>query len=241
MHRTLPLFCLIPLWATAQIQLELHPDSFEGSFQVDLSDNWAEPIAHIQVVNQSGQMVNLRWVFEPQSAPPEWEYRICDINQCYNTGVISNVNLDTGAPNKPVALMPGDSSLLDLHILPRGVAGEGVFRIYLADMSAPTQYIDTAVYYVSIDGLTATTDITSSPIRVWPNPADAWFTLSENRLVQYIYVYNLLGGEVARFAYGADRYYDISALPSGMYFVVLADKKGQLLRTIRLNKRLARP
>ncbi len=241
MRQTLLFLCLLPLWSAAQTPLEVHPDPFEGSFQVDLSDHWAEPIAHAVVINKSDQALGIRWVFELQSAPQAWEYRICDKNQCYSTGVLSNVNLDTGAPNKPVDLAPGDSSLLDLHILPRGQAGEGVFHIYLATMDAPTEYIDTALYYVRIDGLTATFEREAPRIQVWPNPADAWFTLSENAIVAHVYVYNLLGRQMASFSYGHGRRYDISALPPGMYFVALVGKKGEVWRTIRLTKRAARP
>ncbi len=241
MRQTLLFLCLLPLLTNAQIALELHPDPFEGAFQVDLSDHWAEPIAHAQVINKSDQAVSLRWVFEVQSAPAEWEYRVCDKNQCYSTGVVSNVNLDTGAPNKPVDLAPGDSSLLDLHVLPRGVAGEGTFHIYLASMDAPTEYIDTAFYTVSVSGLTSTVEQQVPRIKVWPNPAADWFTLTENMAVEHIYVYNLLGREMANFSYGHGRRYDIGTLPSGMYFVALTGKKGEVLRTIRLTKRADRP
>ena len=74
--------CVFAFSLNAQV-LEVGEVVYEQSFEVDLTDNWSEPIVHGKVTNTTQDMILLRWELETPDGPAEWEYRVCDNNQCY--------------------------------------------------------------------------------------------------------------------------------------------------------------
>ncbi|RMG84565.1 MAG: T9SS C-terminal target domain-containing protein [Bacteroidetes bacterium] len=236
------LFFFLSLFAFAvQAQIiEIEHPVTEASFQVDLTDNWAEPIVHGNVINVSNDPILLRWELETPDGPAEWEYRVCDKNQCYSTAITSNV--DPNVPiDIPVELQPGDTSLLDLHILPRMVAGTCTAKIHLSLASDPNTVIATATYIAHIEGLTSTTEAQKSALQLFPNPTSDYFRLKADDVVDQIVVYNLLGRPVRTFAATPGNVYPMGDLPNGLYLVSLIDRDQDIIKTVRVTKQSFRP
>ncbi len=244
MRRLLLPFLLLSISSTlfGQYDLEITPSNpLEVSFQVDLSDFWAEPIAHTRVTNRSANILNLRWEREIIDAPVEWEYRICDTIACYPTSVSSNVVIG-GQPNAPVPLPQDGSTLMDVHVLPRGVAGCGEVAIHLSDAADPHTVIETITYKICIDPISSTVEpVDRNSLRIYPNPASDFISLTRNSMaVRQLWIHNILGKRVKTIYTVPNGRYDISNLPDGLYLVSMVDAQGKVIRTVRLSKRSLR-
>lgn len=238
----LPIFLSLSLTAFSQFNLEITPSNpVEVTFQVDLSDFWSEPIAHSRVTNKSANMLNLRWEREIIDAPIEWEYRICDTIACYPTSVNSNVVIG-GQPNAPVPMPQNGSTLLDVHVLPRGAAGCGKVALHLSDATDPNTIIETITYNICIDPLSATIEpVDRNSLRIYPNPASDFIALTRNSMaVRQLWIHNILGKRIKTFYTVPNGRYDISDLPDGLYLVSMVDAQGKVIRTVRLSKRSLR-
>ena len=241
MKRLIPPFFLLFLsfQILAQDDLLVIPNPYIDTFRVDLSDNDAQAKTHGFFVNISDETLSVKWQLALNGAgcPSEWEYQICDSNQCYIWGVHTN------APpvDNPVILEPGDSSLLDLYFRPNGVAGCCTPTIFLSHYDDPTNIIATAEFDICIENITAVMEQERANLRVFPNPTTSHISLSENDFVKSIWVSNILGRRVKTFPVSYSNQYDLSDLPSGIYLVSMVDKDNVILKTVRINKYALRP
>ncbi len=219
----------------AQVNVSVDPNPWQGTLSADLSDDWAEVIAHATFTNEDATTQSFRWLISVQNAPTEWQFRICDINACYGTSTITNY--DPNGFQQPVVLNSGESSLLDLHILPKGVSGQGLIHVELSTIDDINTVIETAVYQVTIENSVATFErLSSQHIKVYPNPATEYIALSDTRGIDQIIIYNMIGRQVRTFQVAANRHYSLADLPKGLYLVSLVNKHKGVLRTLRLQK-----
>lgn len=234
-------FLLSSLVLFGQFELEVYPSNpADFNFQVDLSDYWAEPIAHARVTNKSANILNLRWEREVINAPAEWEYRVCDTIACYPTTVSSNVVIG-GQPNAPVPLAQEEHTLMDVHVLPRGVAGCAEVAIHITDAADPNNIIETLTYNICIDPLTAVNDqFNNNNLRIYPNPTANFVSLTKNTVVRQLWVHNILGKRVRTFNTSYNGRYDLTDLPDGLYLVSMVDADGKVIKTVRVSKRSIR-
>lgn len=77
----------------------------------------------------------------------------------------------------------------------------------------------------------------SVELRVFPNPATIYFSLSDNESVQEIHVYNLVGKEMKNFLYEKNQKYSVEDLPKGVYLIQMRGKDEKIIVTQRLSKR----
>ena len=80
-----------------------------------------------------------------------------------------------------------------------------------------------------------------SEIKVYPNPAINYFSITNNNLVQFVQVYNIIGRKVKSYPVQNGLEYDISDLPEGMYLISLVGADGKVLKTVRTSKQIIRP
>ena len=64
----------------------------------------------------------------------------------------------------------------------------------------------------------------------------SWFSLSEGVQASRVEVYNIIGKQIAQFAFQPSGRYDISNLAGGMYLIRIVDNKGKVVTTKRLTK-----
>jgi hypothetical protein len=240
MKHILPyLFSFLFLSLHGQSVLEILPNPHINTFQVDLKDFWAEPIAQSRIKNISDQTINLRWEREIVNAPAEWEFRICDTVACYTSSIISNVVLG-GQPNIPIPLLKKESTKLDVHVLPRGVPGCAEIKMKISDATNPSNILSNAVYKLCVTSLTPVNESENNTIKVYPNPASDYFSLTRNSVIKQIRISNILGKNIRTYSTSFNGKYDISDLTDGIYMVSLIDSKGGIFKTIRLSKRSPR-
>ncbi|MEL6988436.1 MAG: T9SS type A sorting domain-containing protein [Bacteroidota bacterium] len=109
-------------------------------------------------------------------------------------------------------------------------------------------YILILFFFISISAVSAQSEFNASfgneieleeiynNIKVFPNPAQSYFSVSENNVVLQVEVYNLLGRKLKSFKMEAGMKYDVSDLNKGMYLVRLLDSKEKVVKTLRLQK-----
>jgi len=207
---------------------------------VDLSDMTAEPVNYGNLTNNTSGTVNLGWQKTVVSAPSEWEFLVCDRNQCYFPSV-------DNAPN-PVVLEGDSISRLDVHVKPNGVAGCGTVEIIVTPFSNPNNELIVATYQFSINSdidcgfVSSIDELTISNVRVYPNPTSGMFKIAELENISEldeIAVYNIVGKKVKSFAPMVSEY-SIGDLPDGMYMLSLIDNETGILKTVRISKNATR-
>ena len=229
-----------PMMLQAQFALEVEPNPTVETLQVDLTNDWAEPILHGKVTNVAADPINLRWLLVVEEAPVEWKYKVCDNTQCYSTQVTSNVDPALNL-NIPVTLAENDTTLLDFHILPKGVAGTMKAKIHLTPAEDFDNIIASAEYDITIEGFTSVSEAEKASIKLYPNPTSDYITLNENSIVDELVVYNVIGQPVRSFEAENGLNYNISDLPNGLYLVSLLDKEKDIIKTLRVSKDSLRP
>jgi hypothetical protein len=244
-HLLLFIFAILFTWnLQAQLSVQVYPNDLSYDLQTDLTYEFSEPVAHAWVINTSNETINLRWEREIIGAtcPSEWKYKICDDTACYSANTPSNV-IFGGGLFKPISLAPGDSTILDIHVVPTLVAGCCTVRINLshvinANSDTP---ITSADFDICISPLSSVTEKDKASLRVYPNPTTNYFTLTKNNFVKQLYVSNILGKRVKSFQTTTNGKYDISELPDGIYLVSMVGDNRRVLKTVRVSKRNVRP
>lgn len=216
---------------------------------IDLTDNFQDLESDIHVTNNTGEEMEIKWTLEaPADCADEWDMQICDNNNCYGFGVISNINPPGEGPNNPFVLQAGETfDEFALHVWPRMTAGCCQMMVHFSTVANPDDIIATAYFNVSVNmgGCAFPTsteeELETAAISVYPNPTTDMFTLTSNQVVDRVVVFNVLGKKIRSFNYFDGEYYDISDLADGLYLVSMQNDNGQVLKTMRLSKRGFRP
>ena len=163
--------------------------------------------------------LTLVWVLVENSFLQKWDYTSCDNGGCYSaipdTGVISALP-DTIPGYIRITLNANDQT------------GTGTVTLYVYNITYPDQgqYV---TFEITAMAVTAVTEVTTETFRVFPNPAS-----------DFIQVHNA-AGESAKFQLidltgkttfeeklgaGTTKRFDITNLPSGIYFANYKNSEG---------------
>jgi len=218
-HPLLSILFLIPFFAVSQ-SLAIWPNTVE----LDVDHTKFETVAHAFLTNNSDKVLSVRWRRSIKSSTVGWENAICDFNACYATTVDS----------AEVLLAPGDSSNLDVHIRPNGIEGSAHIELVAFDINDPANLAEGSYFFnqtLSISG------IETESIKIFPNPAYDYFQITSYEKVEQVMVYSLLGRHLRTFMAYQNEKFDISDLQRGMYLIRMIDRKKDVIKTLRLNKR----
>jgi hypothetical protein len=157
-----------------------------------------------------------------------WATRVCDLFTCFGD------NLDKGPFEN---LMEKGNYLFQVHFLPYGVPGCTVVDLVLYGDSRFSEEL----YRVKIDindclTVGAININLNDQVKLYPNPANEYFQLSNDENVDKIKVYNIFGSEVKSFFHYKNAQHIIGDLKSGMYFVKMLDTNNKIIKTVKLNK-----
>ncbi|MCF8247673.1 MAG: T9SS type A sorting domain-containing protein [Saprospiraceae bacterium] len=225
----------------AQSDLDVTPNTVDANVDFDLSNTYDNLTFRVRLKNNARQTINLRWEIIVDEAPDGWRFSVCDQNTCYFTTNTTNVDFRDRIPYAPVIMLSGDSAKLELNIFPIGKAGSANIRINLYDLANPKVLLNTAYYFVTIDGLTPVTETDKNKLRIYPNPVSDYMTITRNTFVKQLWVSNILGKRVRTFDTSFGSKYDISDLPDGIYLVSMVDANRKVVKTVRISKRGIRP
>jgi hypothetical protein len=186
--------------------------------------------AKVTVRNNTSQTLPLRWVRRNENTPYNWETAVCD-EQCYTP--------QTSA--RSLTLLPGQTRTLRVNFYHRGVSGFGSTDLVLYNPYDSTNTSQTISFSGNAGSVSSNNNISnrseSQTIKVFPNPPTNYIQIDENDVVRRIEIYNAIGRKLLSYnVESSGEKYSISALPSGMYFVRLIDKGGDILFTHRITK-----
>lgn len=243
MKQFLPILFIF-LFTNVQAQYAVSPNDQTKQVQLDLSDEYISTKLQYHFLNTSTDNATLQWCIEQIAGPSVWEPQLCinaESGGCFSWGVSCNVDASVGL-DVPFLVSAGDSSILDLGIRPNGEAGCGAFKIDVTPYGEPTNVLITAIYNFEINmnadcTEVPTEDLEQSKVKVFPNPTNSHFTITENEFVKKVEVYNLVGQMIFAQKYNNGDTFDLSNHPDGIYLVKMRDAEGQAFKSTKLVKR----
>lgn len=221
MKRLLPLFLLLFLITAAQAQYNLGPTPVMTHFGPEDGDVHGEAT----LTYNGNSPITLRWNIINIVSPKEWTPYVCLGIACYPPGQTTGIT----------TIQPGETIAIQGHFFTQYVCGEGSFDLTFTDEST-NQVVAMGTFDFECLSNSTNNPSSTSAISIFPNPAVAWFSLSENVQASRVEVYNIIGKQIAQYAYQASGRYDISNLAGGMYLIRVIDSKGQVVTTKRLTK-----
>jgi hypothetical protein len=225
----------------AQSDIEVTPAPWENTIEFDLGNTYDYTTCHTRIKNNDRKTLNLRWELIIDEAPQGWRFSVCDQNTCYFTTNSTNVDYYDRIPYAPIIMTPGDTAKLQLNVFPIGQAGAANVRINLYDLANPKQLLNTAYFFVTVEGATPVTETDKAKLRIYPNPVSDYLTITRNTFVKQLWVSNVLGKRVRTFDTSFGNRYDIADLPDGIYLVSMVDVNLKVVKTVRISKRGIRP
>lgn len=174
--------------------------------------------------------------------PDEWSFGTYDKEFCYFPQVNSNVdealNLDVQFVLEPEENF--ENYLIDF--IPFSTPGCCHITIDFIDRLEPDIILETAIIDININSPDCNLSSLDQEIEeaqlisVYPNPNQGSFTLSNNDVVQYVYVFNSLGQKLKSFNFQNGEYMDITDLSTGIYTLVVMNAKWDVLNAMTLSK-----
>jgi len=182
-----------------------------------------EVAAYARVKNNSPQTKTFFWHRTVIAQTPGWTSMVCDKNFCYP----ATVNV------KQFSLNPGEEARLDIRIYPKGGEGKAAIDIKVTEVGNEN---NSATAHYNFNHAPLTTESDKAALKVFPNPAKDYFTISDNDMVHSIVIYNILGKPLKTLRVANGLHYDITDLPEGLYLIRMLKANGSTLKTVRLNK-----
>ena len=193
----------------------VNPDSFEIKGKATLK-------------NTSSQIKRFVWQRNIISLPSAWQSLVCDINQCWTSGV--NASPDT------IVLAANGTSNLDAYVRPNRTSGSATIEIKVTEVGNTSNTVTGRYLFTST---TATREFlkSGSSVRIYPNPTTDYFMLSDNSdVVERVIIYNIIGRQVKSYKAIDNFKYTVNDLPEGIYIIRLLNNSSNTVKTIRLNK-----
>ncbi|MEM9849583.1 MAG: T9SS type A sorting domain-containing protein, partial [Bacteroidota bacterium] len=133
---------------------------------------------------------------------------------------------------------PRSKTKLDVIFSPNGKTGSAILGMEFYLTASPEVIISSEEISITVERKAAATQKKSS---LYPNPSGSILQLANTQDVKRMIVYNMVGRAVKDFEVESETDYDIGNLPNGIYLVGLFDEKGNIIKTVRVSKRGARP
>ena len=219
-------FTIEPIPATATADLQT-PSTYPG-----------DVIAHAVVKNNTSQILKLSWIRNEVVMPQGWATGVCDINYCYEPDVA----------RRDFELQPNASGTLDVHFYPGGIPGslengaipgEATVYIKVTNKDDNTDTLS-GIFMAEVTGdpiVSSLSEVELEALKLFPNPTSDYFTLSSNdNDIASLTIHNILGRQIRQYP-AAERRFEVSDLPHGLYLVSVLDKQERVLKTLRLQKR----
>ncbi|NRA49508.1 MAG: T9SS type A sorting domain-containing protein [Phaeodactylibacter sp.] len=223
----------------SQVTIAFTPQTIEKEGVADPNDLFMEIVGKAYVVNEGDEPVSIQWVRNPD-IPEDWQTMICDNNQCYPAHVYSNIMEELGL-NAPITLNPGDTTNIDVHLQPKGVAGEGTVTMEVYDLANPDEVAVSADFNFTASLPSSTSNLDQTPLSVFPNPTADYFNIRGGNGIDRIVLFNVLGREMRSFNVAPGQRYYIGDLPNGLYLASMVDNSKGIVKTLRLKKSSIRP
>jgi hypothetical protein len=186
-----------------------------------------ENVGYAKLKNTTNQTLTVVWRREILRANSNWEISICDKNNCYLPFI----------ETRELILAPGEESNLDVHVRHNGHKDNGEVKMVAYDKSNSSETVS-ATFIFTAGGSSSTQKVAfGDQLKIWPNPAQQFFTVNDSKILSKIEVLNLLGNVVKVYDTRSTTQFDISDLTSGIYLIRMISKNDpSKSKTIRLRK-----
>ncbi len=186
-----------------------------------------ENVGYAKLKNTSNQTMTVVWRREVIRTNNNWEISICDKNSCYLPFI----------ETRELILGPGEESNLDVHIRHNGYKDNGEVKMIAYDKSNSSETVSGSFIFTTSGSTSTQKVVFGDQLKIWPNPAQQFFTVNESKILSKIEVLNLLGNVVKVYDTRSSTQFDISDLTSGIYLIRMISKNdASKSKTIRLRK-----
>lgn len=168
-----------------------------------------EGVGYDSIYNASALNRNLTWTIEAVDIADGWELAVCDKNLCYLPSTTS----------AEFTIFPDEVATMDVHAYPNNVEGFAIARVTLTEATNPDTEVS-QLYYFNINP-NSTNQVEALKVKLYPNPVQDFFTISEVERAERVIVRNLQGQQVVSFPFQNQGHYNIANLPAGQYLIQL--------------------
>lgn len=221
----------------AQITAEiLDPFVFED---VDVEGS-ANLSVSILVTNTSSDSIDVKWEIKRAEAicVENWEFIMCDVNQCYPPSISSNIDLD--APiDIPCVMPPNYSYEFTFNIQPNSTAGCCDLTIEFSLEEAQDDILVTIDLPIQINSATCTTatnDDLLPDLKIYPNPFENSMTIENGGGISSVKIYNVAGEIVNQQVVKNNTITELDELVKGMYTVTFHNEENEALKMVSVVK-----
>ncbi len=228
-------FLLIGLTVQAQADTLVTGENPAYGYAV-LDDPTTSPgdiAVHVDLIANGTDTRTYVWERSVISLPSGWRTAVCDLNICHLPQVGTEQFAQTG----------GDTSEIILHVYPGGSPGNttnatpGTAEVHVRVYeSANPSNEENIIFFVTLDATTGTTQLEVQQLKVYPNPTQDVFRVSENTLVKRVKVLNIVGKTALDRTIQNGEQLSVAHLKAGMYLVQMFDNENQVVKTVRLLK-----
>jgi hypothetical protein len=191
-------------------------------------------------INSGSNKIIVRWevIYTNLPASPSlWNYSfgLCDNKTCYSNIILAGSTQTTDSISTGAANTSGN-----FHIAYGDLSSVSTYGPYYITVHATDGHTDDTATFVLNKFPTSVNNVNNkaSQIMVYPNPAASELNVVYGNMdVKTIGVYNLIGKAVSYYrTSGNSAKLDLSAVPSGIYFLRLNDEQGHVLATRKFTK-----
>jgi hypothetical protein len=218
--KTLYSFCLVfALGLTAGAQ----NFNFSNEQHVDIILTENSETSDINFSTLTAQEVTYKWELVSNTMPAEWNFSLCDYNNCYigvpALGTMITITLEESEN--------GMEGYFILNTMTGGVAGGGVVELYVYDAADYTigEYVS---WTVATEGFVSVNEVDAvASLDVFPNPSSDQLNIRfDNSFTGFIS--NNIGQKVLDIRGNQLASVDVSALQSGLYVISILSASGEV-------------
>jgi len=202
---------------------------------------------NITNTSANGDSITITWHVVNTNFPATWltssAFGFCDNNLCYPNFSNSLWNGTTGGVHTSAYLRHDSTSLFALSLaLPPSATAACYWMKVAASVTGSTASADTVTFVICQPVTSGVTNIgnTESNVTLYPNPARDELNLvyDANADVKNIAVYNIIGKIMAVYKVSSNSSANLNLenIPSGFYFVRLANSFGEVVATKKFTK-----
>ena len=221
MKRLLPFFAFFFLLGALTAQVVISPSPSNMDFEEGEFDIHADAVLE----NNGSEDLTLRWNIVNLVSAKEWVPYVCLGIACYPPNQLTGLQ----------SVAAGEEIDVQAHFLTQGVCEDGSYEMTFTD-TLTNEVVATGIFTFDCQAVSVFNPANPGQQSIFPNPAVTWFSLGDLNGASRVEMYNIIGKQVAQFAYQPQSRYDISNLAGGIYLVRVIDQQGQLLTTKRLTK-----
>ena len=198
------------------------------------------------ITNNSTGNIIIRWQVIATDFPADWladtALGLCDNNVCYGNsgGALWNASTMSGSVYTSHAYEPGPGGAFDYSPNLIGAsAGTHYITVKYTDLSSGYRTATFVITRGIVSVVSSVNNNISADVNLYPNPArdELNVVYDANADVKNIAVYNIIGKVMAVYKVnGPSANLNLEAMPSGIYFVRLANGNGQVIATKKFTK-----